>query len=129
MTYIEHIRNILTSFTFILIVFVVDVFLFDPTASNGGNTGYKPLGKSGVTVIDKPGGTPKERSSTSNQKVLVLYRSKQETLAAAPIIGGKFIFDIQNETYGCFYTLGKTQQKVCLNFHKCIFKTLKFFID
>ena len=75
-------------------------------------------------MIDKPGGTPKERSSTSNQKVLVLYRSKQETLAAAPIIGGKFIFDIQNETYGCFYTLGKTQQKVCLNFHNFTFMAL-----
>ena len=95
---------------FILIVFVVDVYLFDPTAVNGGNSGYKPLGKSGVTVIDKP--TQKMETNVFNQKVLILYRSKQETLAAAPIIGGKFIFEIQNETYGCFYTLGKNQQKV-----------------
>ena len=95
---------------FILIVFVVDVYLFDPTAVNGGNSGYKPLGKSGVTVIDKP--TQKMETNISNQKILILYRSKQETLAAAPIIGGKFIFDIQNETYGCFYTLGKHQQNV-----------------
>ena len=98
---------------FIIIVFVVDVYLFDPTAVNGGNSGYKPLGKSGVTVIDKASGPQKIESNTSNQKVLILYRSKQETLAAAPIVGGKFIFDIQNETYGCFYTLGKNQQKVC----------------
>ena len=97
-----------------MVVFVVDVFLFDPMAANGGNSAYKPLGKSGVTVIDKPSGTPKTESTPSNQKVLILYRSKQETLAAAPIIGGKFIFDIQNETYGCFYTLGKNQQKVHL---------------
>ena len=92
---------------------MVDVYLFDPTAVNGGNSGYKPLGKSGVTVIDKASGPQKIESNTSNQKVLILYRSKQETLAAAPIVGGKFIFDIQNETYGCFYTLGKNQQKVC----------------
>ena len=98
-------------------VFVVDVFLFDPNNSgDDGKSGYKALGKAGITIINKPAATPKPDSNASNnisnQKVLVLYRSKQETLAAAPILGEKFVFDIQNETYGCFYTLGKTQQKV-----------------
>ena len=102
---------------FLFIVFVVDVYLFDPI-SDGGKSGYKPLGKSGVTVINKPGSAQNIDSSADNiiQKVLILYRSKQETLAAAPIVGEKFIFDIQNETYGCFYTLGKSQQKVSLHF-------------
>lgn len=95
------------------------MYLFDPT-SGGGKAGYKPLGKSGVTVINKPIGAqnkePNSSADTIVQKVLILYRSKQETLAAAPIVGDKFIFDIQNETYGCFYTLGKYQQKVSLHF-------------
>ena len=95
----------------------MDVFLFDPNVSaDAGKSSYKALGKAGVAIINKPPATPKldanAITNVSNQKVLVLYRSKQETLAAAPIAGEKFVFDIQNQTYGCFYTLGKTQQKV-----------------
>lgn len=100
-----------------LTVYVVDVFLFDPNnVGDDGKSSYKALGKAGITIINKPAATPNPDSNasntSSNQKVLVLYRSKQETLAAAPIAGEQFVFDIQNETYGCFYTLGKTQQKV-----------------
>ena len=92
------------------------MFLFDPNNSVDGKSSYKPLGKAGLTIINKPAATQKLDSNrpkeNSNQKVLVLYRSKQDTLTAAPIAGEKFVFDIQNETYGCFYTLGKNQQKV-----------------
>ena len=92
------------------------MFLFGQNHSGDGKNDYKALGKAGVTIINKMGGKQQKDPNVSStaQKILVLYRSKQETLITSPIgtEGEQFTFDIQNETYGCFYTVGRNQQKV-----------------
>ena len=95
----------------------MDVFLFGQSKSLDGESDYKSLGKAGVTIVSKGRVAQKSEGATSSvdsnhQKILVLYRSKQETLVTLPITGQTFIFNIQNDKYGCFYTTGGNQQKV-----------------
>ena len=102
-------------------MFVVDVFLFGESNANEGSSEYKALGKAGITVINSVGAAQHKNPNSSGhissvQKMLVLYRSKKETLITSHIAGAQFVFDIQNENYGCFYTNGRNQQKVR---HKC----------
>ena len=68
----------------------MNAFIFDrPTGQ------YKPAGRAGVTIA------PAKSDEGHGQHLLVLYRSKQETLATVPI-GDKLSFDCQSATYGTF---------------------------
>lgn len=107
-------------------MFLVDVFLYDNSDAGDSKKEYKALGKAGITVIDSPGGSQQIDVSASSsiismRKMVVLYRSKKETLMTCPIQDEKFIFDIQNETYGCLYSFGRNKQTVfdnCVNVYK-----------
>ena len=66
---------------------LVDSFVFDKAANK-----YNPMGKAGLII------TPTKNES----EVLVLYRSKQQTLASVQISTENFRFDVQTETFSSF---------------------------
>lgn len=68
---------------------VVDSFVFDRAYNN-----YKPMGKAGLII------TPTK--ADSGLDILVLYRSKQQTLASAQILPQKFRFDVLSDTFSSF---------------------------
>ena len=68
---------------------VVESFVFDRAYNN-----YKPMGKAGLII------TPTK--ADSGLDILVLYRSKQQTLASAQILPQKFRFDVLSDTFSSF---------------------------